>query len=160
MREEARFWVDDAVWDLECVQDMLDNERYNYAVWFPRQAAEKLLKACYLIVLRSPVPRDHNLLVLGRECFGDTIREIDSQLTFLNPHYTSARCVDPALGAPKNIYDCKFAEQALTKAREVFQWIRSKVTLSWQISRNSLLAPFKGGQPLEANLECLVAISF
>ena len=25
MREEARFWVDDAIWDLECVQEMLDN---------------------------------------------------------------------------------------------------------------------------------------
>jgi HEPN domain-containing protein len=129
MREETRFWVDDATWDLECAQDMLDRERYNYAVWLSRQAAEKLLKAYYLVVLRSSVPRDHNLLVLGRECFGDTIREINSQLTFLNPHYTSARCVDPALGTPKDMYDRAFAEQALTKAREVFQWIRSKVSL-------------------------------
>jgi len=129
MREEARFWVDDAVWDLECAQDMLDNERYNYAVWLSRQAAEKLLKACYLIVLRSPVPRDHNLLVLGRECFGPAIAEVNSQLTFLNPHYTTTRYVDAALGAPKDIYDRGFAEQALTKAREVFQWIRSKVSL-------------------------------
>ena len=130
MREESRFWVDDAIWDLECAQDMLESERCNYAVWLSRQSVEKLLKACYLIVLRSPVPRDHNLLVLGRECFGDTIREINSQLTFLNPHYTSARCVDPALGSPKDIYDRAFAEQALTKAQEAFQWIRSKTSLS------------------------------
>lgn len=129
MREEARFWVDDATWDLECAQDMLDHGRHNYAVWLSRQSIEKLLKACYLIVLRLSVPRDHNLLVLGRECFGDTITEINSQLSFLNPYYTSARCVDPALGAPKDIYDRAFAEQALTKAREVFQWIRSKASL-------------------------------
>jgi len=31
MREEARFWVDDATWDLECAQDMLDHGRHNYA---------------------------------------------------------------------------------------------------------------------------------
>jgi HEPN domain-containing protein len=129
MREEARFWLDDAIWDLDCAQDMLDNERYNYAVWLSRQAVKKLLKACYLIVLRLPVPRDHNLLVLGRECFGDAISEINSQLTFLNPHHTTTRYVDAALGAPKDIYDREFAEQALTKAREVFQWIRSKVSL-------------------------------
>lgn len=129
MREEARFWVDDAIWDLECAQDLLDNERHNYAVWLSRQSAEKLLKACYLIVLKSPVPRDHNLLLLGRECFGDAVAEINPQLTFLNPHYTTSRWVDAALGAPKDIYDRDFAEQALTKAREVFRWIRSKVSL-------------------------------
>ncbi len=129
MREEARFWVDDAIWDLECAQDLLDNERHNYAVWLSRQSAEKLLKACYLIVLKSPVPRDHNLLLLGRECFGDAVAEINPQLTFLNPHYTTSRWVDAALGAPKDIYDREFAEQALTKAREVFRWIRSKVSL-------------------------------
>ena len=108
---------------------MLDNERHNYAVWLSRQSAEKLLKACYLIVLKSPVPRDHNLLLLGRECFGDAVAEINPQLTFLNPHYTTSRWVDAALGAPKDIYDREFAEQALTKAREVFRWIRSKVSL-------------------------------
>ena len=129
MREEARFWIDDAIWDLEGAQDMFNNERYNYAVWLSRQSTEKLLKTCYLIVLRSQVPRDHNLLVLGRECFSDAITEINSQLTFLNPHYTTTRYVDAALGAPKDIYDREFAEQALTKAREVFQWIRSKVAL-------------------------------
>lgn len=129
MCEEARFWVDDAIWDLECAQDLLDNERHNYAVWLSRQSAEKLLKACYLIVLKSPVPRDHNLLLLGRECFGDAVAEINPQLTFLNPHYTTSRWVDAALGAPKDIYDREFAEQALTKAREVFRWIRSKVSL-------------------------------
>ena len=129
MREEARFWVDDAIWDLECAQDLMDNERHNYAVWLSRQSAEKLLKACYLIVLKSPVPRDHNLLLLGRECFGDAVAEINPQLTFLNPHYTTSRWVDAALGAPKDIYDREFAEQALTKAREVFRWIRSKVSL-------------------------------
>ncbi|NLH88487.1 MAG: HEPN domain-containing protein [Firmicutes bacterium] len=89
MREEARFWIDDALWDLECAQNMSDNERRNYAVWRSRQATEKLLRACSIIVARAPVPRGHNLLVLGRECFGSSIDEINPQLAFLNPHYTT-----------------------------------------------------------------------
>ncbi len=129
MRREAQFWVDDAKWDLECAQDMLDRARYNYAVWLSRQSVEKLLKACYLVILRCPVPRDHNLLTLGRSCFGDTMAEVNSQLTFLNPHYTTTRYVDAALGAPKDIFDREFAEQALTRAREVFEWIQSKANL-------------------------------
>ncbi len=130
MRAEARFWIDDAKWDLECAQDMLDRERYNYAVWLSRQSVEKLLKACYLVILRSPVPREHNLLSLGRACFGDGIAEVNSQVTFLNPHYTTTRYVDAALGPPKDIFDAEFAEQALIKAREVFEWVRSRANLA------------------------------
>jgi HEPN domain-containing protein len=68
---------------------MSDNERRNYAVWRSRQATEKLLRACSIIVARAPVPRGHNLLVLGRECFGSSIDEITPQLAFLNPRYTT-----------------------------------------------------------------------
>ena len=67
--------------------------------------------------------------MLGRECFGSSIDEINSQLALLNSHYTTTRYVDAALGAPKDVFDREFAEQALEKAREVFKWVQSRVSL-------------------------------
>lgn len=108
---------------------MLEKGRHNYAVWFSRQSVEKLLKACHLVVLRSPIPRGHNLLTLGTDCFGDRLNAVRTQMTFLNPHYTIARYVDAAIGAPADVYDREFGEEAYLKAREVVEWIKAQLNL-------------------------------
>lgn len=127
MREEARLWIKDALYDLECAADMLERGRCNYAVWLSRQAVEKLLKACYPALLRMPVPREHNLLTLGAECFGPEFDEIRPHAAFLNPHYTTARYVDAAVGAPADVYDREFAQQAYARAQEAVAWIRARL---------------------------------
>ncbi len=127
MRAEARLWIDDAHYDLETARDMLEHGRWNHAVFLARQATEKMLKAGFLLLLRQPVPREHNLLELARSCFGAEIPEdVRRALTVLNPHYTVARYVDAALGRPADLYDRSFAETALQEAVEALAWIESR----------------------------------
>lgn len=126
MRAEAKLWMDDARYDLDTARDMLEHGRWNYAVFLARQAVEKMLKAGFLLLLRQPVPWEHNLLELARACFGEEVPEaIRRTLALLNPHYTVARYVDAALGRPANLYDRSFAETAVQEAEEALQWIAS-----------------------------------
>ena len=127
MRAEAKLWMDDARYDLDTARDMLEHGRWNYAVFLARQAVEKMLKAGFLILLRKPVPWEHNLLELARECLGGEIPEkVRRALTLLNPHYTVARYVDAALGRPAHLYDRSFAETAIQEAEEVLAWLVSR----------------------------------
>lgn len=129
MRAEARLWIEDAHYDLDTARDMVEHARWNYAVFLARQAVEKVLKAGYLILLQQPVPWEHNLLELARNCWGDEVPEtIRGALTLLNPHYTVARYVDAALGRPADLYDRSFAEMALRGAAEVLAWVESHLT--------------------------------
>jgi HEPN domain-containing protein len=130
VREEAQLWLDDAIYDLESAQVMFDGARYNYAVWLARQAAEKALKAAYLVVLKKPFPRSHNLTELGRALGWGIPQPINEHLQFLNPHYTVTRYVDAVVGKPSDIYDVEIAAEAITKSKEVLDWIINNLKTS------------------------------
>lgn len=125
MREEAELWTHDSDYDLECARIMLDNGRHNYAVWLARQAVEKALKACFLVVLKQPIPKEHNLVSLATECFSEFPTELRAHLSFLNPHYTTTRYVDAAVGQPRDLYDQTMAQDALSRAGEVITWLKA-----------------------------------
>ncbi len=127
MRREAEFWRDDALYDLECAKDMLDKGRWNYVVWLARQAVEKMLKACYPALLGQPIPVGHNLLTLAGGIFDEIPERIRQHFSFLNPHYLTARYVNAALGRPSEIYDHRFAEEALQRAEEAIRWLLQKL---------------------------------
>lgn len=130
MREEARLWLDDAKYDLESAQDLFKSARYNYTVWLARQAVEKALKAAYLVVIKQPMPRSHNLTAIARELSWDIPPTIKNNLQFLNPHYTVTRYVDAALGKPSDLYDNAVAAEAIAKAKEVLDWITNNLKIS------------------------------
>ncbi|HHW14294.1 MAG TPA: HEPN domain-containing protein [Firmicutes bacterium] len=129
MRHEAELWVKDALYDLDCARDMLEKRRHNYAVWFSRQAAEKMLKAGFLLLLKEPIPKEHNLLALGRTLLGEEETSLRAALSFLNPHYTTTRYVDAAVGAPADLYDEDSAREAYRRSMEVIQWLGKKMGL-------------------------------
>jgi HEPN domain-containing protein len=129
VRTEAKLWVKDALYDLDCASDMLEKKRFNYAVWFARQAVEKMLKAGFLVVLKQPIPKEHNLLALSQALFGAEAISLGANLSFLNPHYTTTRYVDAAVGAPADLYSEGFAWEAYHKAGEVIRWLTGKMRL-------------------------------
>jgi HEPN domain-containing protein len=125
MREDIRLWQEDARYDLDCAQDMLEHERFNYVVWLARQAVEKMLKAAYMQVTGKALPMAHNLITLVKSVTRDIPAEIGSNLSFLNPHYTVTRYVDAVVGKPSELFDREFAEEAYRRAEEALEWIES-----------------------------------
>ena len=127
MRKEAELWIKDSDYDLATAIDLLEKKRYNYAVFLARQSVEKLLKAAHLVVLQKEIPREHNLVGLGKSCFKDVPIDIMEDLVYLNPHYTITRYVDASLGTPSDIYDETSAKEAIEKARKVREWIKKSL---------------------------------
>jgi len=70
MRKEVELWIRDSDYDLATAEDLLEKKRYNY-VFLARQSVEKLLKAAHLFTLQKEMPREHNLVELGRSCSND-----------------------------------------------------------------------------------------
>jgi len=124
LRREAQLWLEDAEYDLQCAQDMLEKKRYNYAVWLARQSVEKALKAAFLIKIKEPIPFEHNLLTLAESLHLVLPEAVRSDLVFLNPHYTVARYVDAAVGKPADLFSLEFAAEALEKAKRVHLWLK------------------------------------
>lgn len=124
MREEIKFWIEDARYDSTCAKDMLEKKRFNYAVFLSRQAVEKMLKAAELAVSKKAITKEHNLVQLAKKIFKKIPVKIADDLTFLNPHYTISRYVNAALGPPSQLYDKEIAKEALQRAERVMKWLR------------------------------------
>jgi len=129
MREEIILWIKDSDYDLSCANDMLKAKKYNYAVFFSRQATEKILKAAYLLILKKPFPKEHNLNSIIRVAVKKIPDNIQDDINFLNPHYTITRYADAAIGTPSELYDIKTAKEAIKRAEEVRKWVK-KITAS------------------------------
>jgi HEPN domain-containing protein len=127
MRREAELWIKDSDYDFVTAEILMENHRYNYAVFLARQSVEKLLKAAHLIVLRKHIPEEHNLVELGKFCFTEIPVEIAEDFVYLNPHYTMARYVDASLGAPSDLYDEISAKEAMERAERVREWIKKNL---------------------------------
>lgn len=126
MRKEIIMWVEDADYDLECAMDMLEKKRYNYAVFLSRQSVEKILKASNMVILKKPIPKEHNLIELAK-CFKKLPSKIMDNIIFLNPHYTVARYVNASLDLPSKLYDERFASESVKRGKEVIKWVKKAV---------------------------------
>ncbi len=127
MRQEVRWWCDDAANDLAAAEDLYRAGRWNLTVFLARQGVEKMLKAAHLHLQRRPAPREHNLVDLLRLVRLDPPPEIVADLAWLNPHYTTTRYVDAAVGPPMAIYQQDVAEEALRRGKAVAAWLTGRL---------------------------------
>ena len=128
LRQEVRWWLDDAANDLAAADDLARAERWSLCVFLARQAVEKTLKAAHLHLLRQPAPREHNLAALARLLPLAMPLDVQADLDWLNPHHTTTRHVDAAVGPPMAIYQEAIASDALKRAREATEWLTQRLT--------------------------------
>ncbi len=116
---EVGKWLAKAKYDLETARINLDNDRYDAASFFAHQAAEKALKALY-VMKTGRLWKIHDLTELGRKVGAPLkiLRHCDA----LNPHYIETRYPMEAE------YDDEIAEEAIEKAEEVVKWATNVLT--------------------------------
>ncbi|MBU2100361.1 HEPN domain-containing protein [Candidatus Micrarchaeota archaeon] len=119
MRKEVFDWMNAAEDDLETARILFEKETYYACAFYCQQAAEKALKAVY-IMQKKKSSELHNLISIAREL--NAPEEIISACKRLNPHYIQTRYPDAANAIPKDAYDEDIAEELLEKAKEVFTW--------------------------------------
>jgi HEPN domain-containing protein len=123
-RVEAEYWFKQAVEDFKLAEKLLSDGKYNYSAFLAHQAAEKILNALIIEVLREIPPRVHNLLELGEALrkTGIDMAEVEDGLKYLNPHYLTSRYPDAANGVPTEVYSRRMAELCLQSAKRVLAW--------------------------------------
>lgn len=65
MRPEAQAWWKQAQADLAAARDILGLEHWFAAAFFAQQAAEKAIKALFIVEQREESPKTHNLPAVG-----------------------------------------------------------------------------------------------
>lgn len=117
--KEARKWLEKAEEDLDTAKFNFSGKRYDVAAFFCQQAAEKALKALYILKFRR-LWKIHDLMELGRKVGAPSnlLKACDA----LNPHYIATRY-------PSDVpYSENIAKHASKNAEKVLVWVRKKLT--------------------------------
>jgi len=126
MRKEIDYWFEQAKADMKSAADLLKTDNYYASVFFSQQAAEKSLKSLYIKEQRTSI-KTHNLVFLARELGAP--ESIINNCAELTPDYLTTRYPDAATGAPFESYTKESAERHLRMAKEVLQWVETKLLM-------------------------------
>ena len=121
MKEEIKNWWKQAKDDLEKAEILLNNKKYDGAVFFCQQAVEKGLKAINLRDNKELI-KTHDLAFLARKIKASD--EILSICSNINPVYTDSRYVDFLETVPAEYYTKDKAEEYMKMAKKVIKWIK------------------------------------
>ncbi|MFQ5640856.1 MAG: HEPN domain-containing protein [bacterium] len=121
MREETKNWWIQAQNDLESARKNLEVEVYYVCAFLSQQAVEKGMKALCIHKNRKLPRKTHNLLHLAKEV--DFPQQKLGLLRAINPDFVTTRYPDAANGIPTELFDREIAQDHLSKAEEVMNWI-------------------------------------
>lgn len=127
MRKQAQDWLEDGRNDLRDARQMAEIGMYNWAVFAARQAAEKVLKAAYIVLRRADPPPIHSLPKLGRECFENIPEDVEIALYRLNREYLTTRYPDAVGGPTAEAFTSADARQAIQDSERIGQWIQRNI---------------------------------
>ncbi len=130
MRDEALRWLEEALWDLETAEILHRERRYNAAVFYSHQAAEKASKA--LLYHINEAPWGHSIRVLLQRYFSaigmDVIKDLITCARELDIHYIPSRYPNahPA-GTPHEAYDEETSHRAIECAKKVVGYAKGVI---------------------------------
>ena len=127
MKDEATRWLDEALWDFETAKILHREGRYNAAVFYAHQAAEKAVKA--LLYYVNEAPWGHSIRVLIERYFKGRNITIDQRiLTYareLDRHYIPSRYPNAhPVGTPHEAYDKETSERALGASTKIIDFVK------------------------------------
>jgi HEPN domain-containing protein len=122
----AQKWFDQARYDLDTAQAMLDLRRYLYVLFCCQQALEKAIKG--LIVQRTGTfpPRIHNLLRLSEVAALELTSEQAEFLGELSAYYIQSRYPEEIDALGKSVSK-SLSAKSLKKTQEVVAWLISTI---------------------------------
>lgn len=125
MKEKALDWLKQANADLKTARDLLKSKNYYASVNFSQQAAEKGLKAVFILLKNGLPPRIHDLVELGRLTGASS--DVMSQAEQLTSSFFTVRYPDSAPEIPVKYYDEKKAKAHLKEAQLILKWSKKKI---------------------------------
>ena len=127
--DRSKDWFRQSEFDLATAETLLQNQRFAWACFISHQSAEKALKA--LLEAKNQPSWGHDLtdLVNSLANFLDIPSSISNVCFRLNLFYIPTRDPDAfPSGAPADKFSQQQAEDALKDAKEVFNFVGTKLT--------------------------------
>ena len=130
MRGEALRWFSEALWDLDTAKILHREKRYNAAVFYSHQAAEKAVKA--LLYNVNEAPWGHSIRELLQRYFMRVGSQVDERLLTLarelDRHYITSRYPNALpSGTPHEVYDEEVSNRVIRAAEELIGFVRREV---------------------------------
>jgi HEPN domain-containing protein len=117
-------WAEQARYDLETAQAMMESGRYLYVLFCCQQAVEKMLKALIATRTRELPPRLHHLMRLV-EVAGIKVEENQADfLRELSAYYIQTRYPEEISDMGSEVKE-GIAREILIKTKEVVIWLSS-----------------------------------
>ncbi len=124
-REAARLW-EQALYDLDTAEKLLNVQTYYASVFFAQQASEKALKALHLERKRR-MEFTHDLVQLTEELGAPA--DVIEAARELTPDYVITRYPNAANAVPAKLYTEASARVHLEYARAVVEWVKREFEL-------------------------------
>ena len=127
LRGEALRWFSEAEWDFDTAQILHREKRYNAAVFYAHQAAEKACRA--LLYSVNEAARGHSIRMLlehyMERCKVQIREELLVHARELDRHYIPSRYPNahPA-GTPHEAYDKETSRRALEAAKAILDFVQ------------------------------------
>lgn len=128
MREEAKWWIDDAHRSLK-IAEQNSKDFFEVTVFYCQQGLEKLLKGSIIAFNRQRPKKTHRLIDLYQTVEATVPLDDDLKdfLHIIAPYYFTARYPDVAMGLPAGAITKKFAEESLDKTKRIFECFDKKL---------------------------------
>jgi len=124
MNSSSDRWAEQARYDLETAQAMMESGRYLYVLFCCQQAVEKKLKALIAARTRELPPRLHHLMRLAEVA---EIKVEENQADFLrelSAYYIQTRYPEEIADRSREVKE-GMAREILIKTEEVIIWLSS-----------------------------------
>jgi HEPN domain-containing protein len=124
--ELKEFWLMEAEESLRVAEHLFEKGDYSYALFFGHLAVEKILKALYVIRVKTHAPPIHNLVRLARGA-GLVLDDRHTRaLVTITGFNIEARYPD-VKRAFREKCTHEYTEQQVAMIKESFEWIRSQL---------------------------------
>jgi HEPN domain-containing protein len=130
MREEAKWWIDDAHRSLSIADENFRIAFYEVTVFYCQQSLEKLLKGSIIAFKKTRPKKTHKLIDLYQTI--ERTVPLDEELTdflhTISPYYFTARYPDVAMGLPAGVITKRLAKESLEKTKRIFECFDKKLS--------------------------------
>ena len=124
MGVEVDSWWRQAVEDLDTAKVNLNHGKYYAASLFAQQAAEKALKALYILRFGELV-RTHDLYFLGVKL--DVTKDLLGLCESLSEVYLTSRYPDASDEIPAIMFSAEISDADVKAAEEVLKWVKERI---------------------------------
>ncbi len=119
-------WMDQAWYDFETAQALLDSRRFVYVVFCCQQAVEKMLKAVIVQATGGMPPRIHNLIRLAEHSGLKLDKDAALLMRELSDLYVQTRYPEQMAPASSSVWQ-PIAQDAKNRTEKVLRWLSSMI---------------------------------